>query len=168
MNNLNVEIKARYENLDKGRAILKSKNAEFKGEDYQIDTYFNVPKGRLKLREGNIENGLIYYERPDTSSPKSSKFEKCDIDTSSNLKNVLANSLSVLRVVDKKREIYFLDNIKIHLDSLEGLGTFIEFEARKIHPKHTEKYLLDQVEKCLKLFEVNNSDLCTHSYSDMI
>ena len=34
-------------------------NPKFIGEDNQEDTYFNVAKGRLKLREGNIENSLI-------------------------------------------------------------------------------------------------------------
>ena len=63
MSHINIEIKARSNNQDRIRDILKSKNADFKGIDHQIDTYFNVPKGRLKLREGNIENNLIFYER---------------------------------------------------------------------------------------------------------
>jgi len=60
---LNIEIKAKSNNQDKIRELLKSKHADFKGVDHQIDTYFKVNFGRLKLREGNIENNLIHYNR---------------------------------------------------------------------------------------------------------
>lgn len=65
MMHLNIEIKAKSNNQDAIREILKSKNADVKGIDHQIDTYFNVNFGRLKLREGNIENHLIHYQRED-------------------------------------------------------------------------------------------------------
>ncbi len=55
MAHINIEIKAKSDNLDEVRAILQMHKADFKGLDHQIDTYFNVPFGRLKLREGNIE-----------------------------------------------------------------------------------------------------------------
>ena len=67
-----IEIKARCHQPEKIKAILASKNALFKGIDHQIDTYFQVPKGRLKLREGNIENHLIQYHRPNQAGPKKS------------------------------------------------------------------------------------------------
>ncbi|MFH1471481.1 MAG: hypothetical protein ABIF85_01160 [Nanoarchaeota archaeon] len=59
MSHITIEIKARSNNQDKIRSVLKSKNAEFKGIDHQVDTYFNASFGRLKLREGTIENSLI-------------------------------------------------------------------------------------------------------------
>ncbi len=61
MQHLNIEIKARTTRQAEIRSMLKNNNAEFKGTDHQIDTYFHVPNGRLKLREGNIENHLIHY-----------------------------------------------------------------------------------------------------------
>jgi hypothetical protein len=63
MSHINIEIKARCNNPDKIRTILKSKAAKFKGIDHQIDTYFKVNSGRLKLREGNIENFLIFFQK---------------------------------------------------------------------------------------------------------
>ena len=69
MTHVNVEIKARCDELDRIRNILKELRADFKGTDHQIDTYFRVPSGRLKLREGNIENYLIFYEREDQEGP---------------------------------------------------------------------------------------------------
>ena len=65
MAHVNIEIKAKSDNQTMIREILTSKNADFKGIDHQIDTYFNVNFGRLKLREGNIENHLIHYQRED-------------------------------------------------------------------------------------------------------
>ncbi|MBI2551085.1 CYTH domain-containing protein [Candidatus Uhrbacteria bacterium] len=65
MAHINIEIKARCQNQDAIREILRSRGAVFKGTDHQIDTYFRTPKGRLKLREGNIENVLVFYERED-------------------------------------------------------------------------------------------------------
>jgi len=56
---LNVEIKAKSDKQSKIRELLNSNKAISKGTDHQIDTYFNVKHGRLKLREGNIENNLI-------------------------------------------------------------------------------------------------------------
>ena len=63
MAHINIEIKAKSNNQDIIREILKSRNADFKGIDHQIDTYFKVNNGRLKLREGKIENHLIHYQR---------------------------------------------------------------------------------------------------------
>ena len=65
----NVEIKAKSNRQEEIRKILLDLKADFKGEDHQIDTYFNVNRGRLKLREGNIENNLIHYLRKKKSTP---------------------------------------------------------------------------------------------------
>ena len=55
MSVLNIEIKAKCQNVEAIRKILLQSKAIFKGEDHQVDTYFEIPTGRLKLREGNIE-----------------------------------------------------------------------------------------------------------------
>src|SRR3989304_7677704 len=111
MAHVNIEIKAKSNNQDAIREILKSKNADFKGIDHQIDTYFKVANGRLKLREGNIENHLIYYERTNKRGPKQSQILLYKSEPNSSLKEILTKSLGVLAVVDKTREIYFLDNV---------------------------------------------------------
>lgn len=72
MGHLNVEIKARCNDHEVIREYLKARDADFRGVDHQIDTYFHVPHGRLKLREGEIENFLIHYERSDQDGPKQS------------------------------------------------------------------------------------------------
>ena len=72
MKQLNIEIKAISNNQDWIKEVLKTHHAEFKGVDHQIDTYFKVNTGRLKLREGNIENSLVHYNREDKEEPKQS------------------------------------------------------------------------------------------------
>ena len=79
---LNVEIKATCHDLEKIRQKLTTMNADFIGLDKQTDTYFNVVKGRLKLREGNIENNLIFYDRENKAGPKKSNFQLLKIQRS--------------------------------------------------------------------------------------
>ncbi len=66
----NFESKVKVDRIEKYESILLKLNRTFKGFDHQIDTYFNANKGRLKLREGNIENSLINYDRQNISGSK--------------------------------------------------------------------------------------------------
>ncbi len=167
MKHINIEIKARSTRNDKIRSILKSKNADFKGTDHQVDTYFKVPDGRLKLRQGNIENSLIFYRRENTSEPKESDVSLYRAKEISDLKQVLINALGELVTVDKQREIYFIDNVKFHLDKVKNLGEFVEIEAIGKQEKERET-LLKQCNYYLQLFEINEEDLISVSYSDML
>lgn len=106
MFHINIEIKARCPEPKKIRQILKSKNARFLGVDHQIDTYFKVDKGRLKIREGDIENNLIHYHRENKANPKQSNVTLFKTNKDSKLKEILAKALDILVVVDKKREIF--------------------------------------------------------------
>ena len=168
MSHLNVEIKARTTDLDKIRELLKSNNPDFIGVDHQVDTYFRVSAGRLKLREGNIENHLIYYERENTSGPKKSNVILYKNNPGSELKEILIKSLGVLAVVDKRREIYFINNVKFHLDKVSGLGTFIEIEAIDKDGAIGYEKLLEQCNYYLKILHVSIEDLIETSYSDLL
>jgi predicted adenylyl cyclase CyaB len=163
-----VEIKARSKEQDRIREILKSNNADFKGLDHQIDTYFNVPSGRLKLREGKVENKLIYYNRQDKDGPKQSSGVLFDTDPGSSLKELLIQSLGIKVVVDKKREIYFIDNVKFHIDDVKGLGKFVEIEAIDNEGRFGKERLLEQCQHFMKLFNITQEDTMSVSYSDMI
>lgn len=168
MSHINIEIKARTTKQEKIRDILKLNNAEFMGVDHQIDTYFKVGFGRLKLREGNIENCLIYYERDDISGPKKSSVILYAHSSGPKLKEILAKSLGVLAVVDKHREIFFINNVKFHLDDVAGLGTFIEIEAIDKNGSVGNEKLLEQCNYYLKLLDISNEDLVENSYSDLV
>jgi len=167
MVHINIEIKAKCSNAEKIREILKSKNADFKGIDHQIDTYFQTNFGRLKLREGNIEKSLIYYNREDKEGPKQSNVTLLQ-NPPSILKEILNASLGNLIVVDKKREIYFVDNIKFHIDEVRDLGSFVEIEAIDKNETIGKEKLLKQCEEYLKLFDISNENLVPVSYSDLL
>ncbi len=168
MPHINIEIKARTAVVDKIREILKLNNAEFIGIDHQVDTYFNVYSGRLKLREGNIENHLIYYERENAKGPKKSSVILYKNSPDSNLKEILTRSLGVIVVVDKYREIYFLENVKFHLDNVVGLGTFVEIEAIDKDGSIGNTKLLEQCNFYLDLLLISKDDLIATSYRDML
>lgn len=168
MKHINIEIKARSDDHDKIRTILKSNNADFKGVDHQIDTYFKVNSGRLKLRQGKIENHLIYYDRKDEKGPKQSDIILFKSKPDSPIKELLTKALGILVIVDKQREIYFIDNVKFHIDTVKNLGTFIEIEAiDKTNSLNKEK-LLEQCQYYLDLFNISKQDLISVSYSNLL
>jgi len=168
MSFLNVEIKARIGDPSDIRNFLLQNNAEFIGVDYQQDTYFNVKRGRLKLREGNIENNLIYYERADLEGPKNSHFQLVKVIDSKQLRDVLEKSIGIKVNVQKKREIYFIENIKFHVDEVPGLGSFIEIEASNLNGDIPEEKLQEQCQYYMNIFKVKPGDLVTNSYSDLM
>jgi len=168
MSYLNVEIKARCSDPSFIRNYLKNNGADFKGVDEQTDTYFTVSNGRLKLREGNIENNLIFYNRSNQTGPKSSHFHLVKIEDAIGLKEVLERSCGIKMIVRKRREIYYIDNVKFHIDDVPGLGSFIEIEAGDVLANKTEAELLDQCDFYLKEFGTREEDLVAESYSDLL
>ncbi len=163
-----IEIKARSNQQERIREILRNKKALEKGIDHQVDTYFKVNEGRLKLREGNIENHLIHYHRNNQAGPKLSQVTLYPSQPASNLKKILTDSLGILTVVDKKREIYFIDNVKFHIDIVKDLGTFIEIEAIDDSNEVPFERLQEQCEYYLQLFDVREENLVSVSYSDLL
>ena len=164
-----IEIKARCSDPSKVRKILlQQPEIQFIGVDLQRDTYFKIPSGRLKLREGNIENNLIYYDRKNQKDAKQSDVILHKPGDVSSLKAVLEAALPTLTVVEKKREIYFIHHIKFHIDALTNLGTFLEIEVIDA----TDNMDIDKMkEKCqfyMDLLEVKKEDLFENSYSDML
>jgi len=168
MDVINVEIKARCHDHERIRRLLKAKNARFVGLDHQVDTYFQTDTGRLKLRQGTIENNLIWYQRPDRAGPKTSHCRLYKTEKGSALKNILQETMGVMVIVDKEREIHFIDNIKIHLDRVEGLGTFLEIEAQSEVGDKTEDFLNSQCSGLMQELGISPGDLLSDSYSDLL
>lgn len=168
MSFINVEIKAHCNNHAELEQILLNHQARYIGEDHQIDTYFKVPKGRLKLREGNIENSLLHYYRPNTEEAKTSTIAYYKTNPNQGLKKVLLAGLEELVVVDKKRKIFFIANVKFHLDEVKGLGTFMEIEAIDQEGTIGEAKLQEQCQYYIELLNIKKEDFVAVSYSDML
>jgi predicted adenylyl cyclase CyaB len=164
----NYEFKVKVDDINKYESILKELKPEYNGVDNQTDTYFNLSKGRLKLREGNIENALIYYEREDEKGAKRSDviLYKCEKD--SGLKEILTKVHGVKVVVKKKRRIYFIDNVKFHFDDVEGLGQFVEVEAIDKNEDIGIEKLKEQCDKYIEVLGIRKEDFVDCSYSDML
>ena len=168
MSILNIEFKAITNKLVALETLLLQHNPVFIGEDHQIDTYFNVPAGRLKLREGNIENALIHYERENTAGAKSSHVLLYQHQPDKTFKETLIKALGIKAVVDKRRKIYFINNVKFHFDTVSGLGTFVEVEAIDKDGSIGKEKLQAQCDEYAALLNISFEDFCALSYSDMI
>jgi adenylate cyclase, class 2 len=168
MNIKNFEFKAKVDDLAPYENKLLELLPKFKGTDHQIDTYFNVKKGRLKLREGNIENALINYERENSNESKQSAIILYQHEPNPALKNILTVQLGIKTIVDKTRKIYFIDNVKFHFDVVKDLGTFIEVEAIDTNDEFSIEQLKHQCDKYFLYFGLNKSQLIAKSYSDLV
>jgi len=164
----NFEFKAAATDLAALEKKLLTLTPKYIGEDKQVDTYFNVTTGRLKLREGNIENSLIYYERINTAGAKQSDILLYPHSPDKALKDILIKLHGVKVVVDKKRKIYFIDNVKFHFDHVEGLGTFVEVEAIDKSGNISVDTLQEQCSYYAAFLNIRPGDYIAFSYSDLI
>lgn len=162
------EFKAKTTRLHELEALLLERQPQFKGLDFQTDTYFNVPFGRLKLREGNIEQALIHYFREDKAGAKISRVLLYKHKPDDNLKQILTTSLGVKTVVAKKRKIYFIDNVKFHFDEVKDLGTFVEAEAIETEEIKDIEKLKEQCLFYAGLFGIEEEDYVAPSYGDLL
>ena len=162
-----VELKARYEDLGKARALLSG--AERVGSFLQVDTYFSLGERRLKLREveGAKEGQLIYYERLDTSAVKESRVLLASLPDAATVREILGQVLPVKAEVRKTREVYRVHGVQIHLDVVTGLGKFLEFEKILADESDREEGQ-NQLEALRRYFQIPDEDLMASSYSDLL
>jgi len=160
-----IEIKARVSSLEPIREKIVSWGTELQGTYLQTDTYFNAASDRLKMREveGEPKAKLIFYDREDIPEPKQSDIIIVETDEPEALRAILARSIGVKVTVEKTREIYQHKGTQVHLDSVEDLGTFIEFE-RPVTDLLSDKRVLEAL---MEELGIEESDLITVSYSDL-
>lgn len=162
-----VELKARVADLGRVRAWADAE-AEWVEDVEQVDTYFRVSRGRLKLREveGRREARLIFYLREDVPGTKESQVHLVEVRDGASLHRLLREALGVRTVVRKRRRIYRHGHVQIHLDRVEGLGTFVEFE-RSVTAGQEEGGRTD-VEALQAALGIRPDDLVAGSYSDLL
>lgn len=165
---INIEFKAKVTDIGFAENKLLTLNPDYKGEDNQTDTYFSVNEGRLKLREGNIENALIWYKREDIAGVKRSDILLYKHSPDKALKDILTKLHGVKVIVDKKRRIWFIDNVKFHFDEVKGLGSFIEVEAIDNNGDIGIEKLEEQCNFYVTFFGLNHGDFLKESYSDIL
>lgn len=176
----NIDTKAKIKNLQEKEQLVKE-IGEFQYEETQVDTYFKVKKGKLKIRESPHEASLILYDRPTkkiretnilifgaTFNPASAK--SLTTGEITNLKNILMKVLDVKVIITKKRKIYFTKSLsipgelRIHIDNVNDLGKFIEFEIQTTEKKEGKKLIRNLLERC----KISEDALIEDSYSDLL
>lgn len=166
----NIELKARCADLPNARAAALKLGAAPADLVRQIDTYFRVPTGRLKLRQidrdGSTAAELIAYARPDSASARASEYRVVPVPDAAALLAALAETVGVRGVVRKAREVLLWRNVRIHLDEVEGAGTFVEFEA-VVGPGFDDAASRDNLERAAAALGVKSSDAVEGSYIDL-
>lgn len=72
---------------------------------------------------------LISYQRADRDGPKVSNYRIVPVMDPDALTRALDESLGIRGVVEKARRLILWREVRIHLDAVAGLGTFVELEA---------------------------------------
>ncbi len=164
-----VELKAKVHDIELVRRKLAILGAFYIGTFRQIDVYFDVPEGRLKLREveGNSNTKLVYYERENITEPKKDYVFILEIQDPEFFKNQLMRLLKTSVTVEKVREIYRFQGTQIHLDMVKKLGNFVEFE-RSSPTEEDVKKNRQILKKLMEELGMTPENLEKLSYSDLI
>jgi len=164
----NVEVKAPVADLAGARAIAARLGARFEWTDEQVDRYYEIDGGhRLKLRTcGRGPAELIRYDRPERAGVRPSEYEVLPVrDHEAHL--CLVPKTAPLVTVRKRRELWLLDNVRIHLDDVDGLGTFLELEA-VVGGAHDEAECEARVRELLAALGFTEADCLRASYGDLL
>jgi len=165
-----VELKARVNVLDSVRRKIIDLRAHHIGTFKQIDVYFEVPEGRLKLREVEGKNTveLVYYKRENVSGPKRSDVFILEVQDPAVFKSLLEKVLKTGVTVEKLREVYRYQGTQIHLDTVKKLGVFVEFERETTADLQAIRKNQQTLEGLMKKLGIKTENLEKLSYSDLI
>jgi predicted adenylyl cyclase CyaB len=163
----NLELKAWDRDPARSLAVCGEIGATDEGTLSQLDTYFDVPRGRLKLRE-QMPGGaqLITYERADARDDTESRYRLVAVTDAAELKAALATTLGVRVEVRKVRRLFLFEGVRIHLDEVEGLGSFIEFEGVATNDRGTDAFV-PLLADLRRRFGIDDDGLLAVSYSDL-
>lgn len=168
----NIELKARCRDLAAAEGVCRAIGAEARGRLGQTDTYFHVPHGRLKLRENDgdafdLRCSLIWYDRPTQTAARPSDYTLVPVAEPVALKAALTAALGVRVVVRKTRRLWMWHDVRIHLDDVEGLGSFIEFEA-VLAPDDPDALGLQRLAELTGAFSIHPEDQIAESYGELL
>lgn len=164
----NVELKARDPDpaLSLERALALG--AEDQGEIRQRDTYFARARGRLKLREQEPgDDELIQYSREDSTDARTSSYRRVPTEEAEALREALDGAYGTLVTVTKRRRLLLWEGVRIHLDEVEGLGSYLELEA-VAEPDSDLTAERERVERLRAELGIDDDSLVPTSYSDLL
>lgn len=163
----NIEIKARVSHLTAFQQQAQALSDSPPQVLEQEDVFFRVERGRLKLRKQTPgPHQLVYYERPNESGPKRSFYLLATVQDAAGLEQVLTAALGVRGVVRKRRTLYLVGQTRIHLDEVEGLGTFLELEV-VLREDQSEAEGVAIAQALMERLGVQPTDLLEGAYLDL-
>lgn len=164
----NIEVKARLKNLSDAKKIAQRITESAGQRIDQRDTFFGCESGRLKLREFLDGSGeLISYHRADTSEAVTSDYLIYQTKSAVSLRDTLAKTLHIKGEVRKTRYLFLSGRTRIHLDSVEGLGSYFELEV-VLESGDDQKVATQEATELMEQFEISESDLVDVAYIDLI
>jgi len=164
----NIEIKASYPNLEEATERLKKLPVQFEGVDEQTDIFYRVNSGRLKLRRSKLYGDLLIpYLREDQQQPKSSEYVLIAVSDADQIEKLLSQILGVDKKVHKFRAIYHFQNVRIHLDQVDGLGTYIELEA-VVRNENDTGASRERINFLMKQLHICPENLIAKAYVDLL
>ncbi|MBX2913631.1 MAG: CYTH domain-containing protein [Cyclobacteriaceae bacterium] len=164
MNYRDFTLKARLYNSQKIKGQLLKLGARCVGTDNQVDRYFEIAQGKLKWRQGNIENLITHYERIQEDGLEQTVVYRYDVNPSQETIQQLFDLYQVASTVSKQRTIYWLGNVKIHVDKLPDGSEFIELEAMDRNDKLSTAELKTQCKQIQQALAIEDSDLLPTGY----
>jgi homotetrameric cytidine deaminase len=168
----NIELKARdpdpARTLERALAI----GAEEIGEIRQRDTYFAGARGRLKLREQETDGPLLFdelieYSRADSVDARTSTYRRVPVGDAAPLREALEAAYGADVTVTKRRRLLQWEGVRIHLDEVDGLGSYLEIEA-VADPDSDLTAEHEKVERLREELGIGDADLVAMSYADLV
>lgn len=164
----NFELKVRLDSFDTIKDALFSMGVRLSDTLLQVDKYYLVGEKRLKMRNVNGQFHLIYYKRPNNQESKLSTYYVYSFSrTITKILEAVFNGLLGEKVVVKKtRYLYLYENTRIHLDDVDGLGSFLELETVFGDDTNTEVYIKEHG-YIVALLGLDKLEKVSSSYSDL-
>jgi predicted adenylyl cyclase CyaB len=164
----NLELKAMAPSLSRLRRKLRAFGASRQPAPLdQVDWYFQVPHGRMKLRQRKGENAaeLIFYVRPDAPKARTSEYQKLPVVDPAGMRRLLEATFTPAACVRKRRDLWLHEGTRIHLDRVEGLGSFVEIEVPFGRDAARARRAMQALTDCLGIVP---ADILSCSYADLL
>jgi predicted adenylyl cyclase CyaB len=163
----NIELKARCSDLATVHAKAQNLGARDMGILCQRDTFFAAPHARLKLREfGDGRAELISYVRPDVATARGSDYVLAPIAHLADLRAALEHALGIVGTVSKRRHLFLIQATRIHLDEVEGLGSFVELET--VIDRQSEDEAFSELRTIAEALGIQATDLVALPYTEQL
>ena len=186
----NVEWKGRLPDL--AAAVTRAADLGDPAHSFerQLDAYFRVPVGRLKLRrrwlaepgtaastpphawaelpfETALPPELIGYRRPDQGGARASDYVRVLLPADSAMAEALDLALGVEVEVEKIRLVFVHDAVRIHLDDVRECGRFLELEAI-VSENCSDDEAHAKIQRLLEHFRLSKASPLPGSYRELV